>query len=555
MVFTFLGCCSVFRSKIPPYPTGIIFPLVKDAELEYEGEIIAPLRKSGDRLYLSTREGKVYCIDGQKREMVWNYDAPYSLDSAPHLGDNAIYVRGERNSLVCLSTEGQLRWNKTFLNKITSDIQEKNGKVYFGTDQGEFFCLDSEDGQELWQFQADDAIRSNPVVWKDLVLFGCDDHRLYFLSLDGRLVTRFDTGAKIKATLSIDDQSLYFGSEDRYLHCVRLDPIKTKWKVLTGAETRIPPAVDHKRVCFLCWNCVLYCLNKKSGTILWWNSVPSRSYYKLELVDDKIVATSLSSEVVCFGLQKGEKLGVFDASEEIKSNPVWFEPYLLVNIYHRDRATGKLIFLKKEVKATLRSSRNSPLKVNEEIVFTAEPTGFHMPNFKFFLTRYKKLKFYPDILVSFKDSEKNVVQESSEANSWTWFPEQEGDYLIGVEIMDEREQAETEIPFIIHRAEAKVSLSSSLESPQELGKEIVFKAVVEGLNNPQFEFRLGRLRKIAVLSDFFVFEKKENVVQDLSELDTWTWNPVEKGDYFVKVIAVDAELRIDSEMTFIIEKK
>jgi outer membrane protein assembly factor BamB len=555
IVFTFLGCCSLFQAKIPPYPSGIIFPLVKDAELAYEGEIIAPIRKSGDRLYLSTRERKVYCIDGQKRKIVWNYDAPYSLDSAPHLGENAIYVLGETNALVCLNTAGELRWKKTFTNKITSEIQVKNSKVYIGTDHGEFFCLNSEDGQELWNYQADDAIRSNPVIWKNLVLFGCDDHRLYFLNQEGGLVRTFDTGGKLKATLSVDDESLYFGSEDRYLHCVSLNPIKTKWKIRTGAEPHIPPAIDNKRVFFLCWNCVLYCLNKKSGTILWWNSVPSRSYYRLELIDDKIVASSLSSKVVCFGLRKGEKQGVFDASQEIKSNPVWFEPYLLVNLYDRDSNAGKLVFLKKEVKATLRSSKKSPQKVNEEVVLTTEATGFHMPNYEFFLTRFKKLRFYPDILVFFKDGERSVVQESSEANSWRWFPEQEGGYIIGVEVVDEREKAETEIPLIIRRVEAKVSLSSSLESPQEMNKEIVFKAKAEGINNPQFEFRLGIVKKIKVLSDFFVFYKKENVVQELSEKDTWTWNPGEKGYYFVRVIAVGTEQRVDSEMTFTIKMK
>lgn len=555
MVSTFFGCCSLFQSKIPPYPSGIIFPLVRHAELGYEGEIINLIRKSENRLYLSTREGKVYCIDGQKRKILWSYDVSDSLASAPHLGENAIYVIGERNSLYCLNTAGQLQWKETFTNKITSEIKANNRKVYIGTSRGEFLCLSANDGRELWRYQADDAIRSNPVIWKNLVLFGCDDHQLYFLNREGRLVRTFDTGGKLKATLLVDNDSLYFGTEDRYLHCVNLNRIKTKWKIRTGAETYIPPAVNGKRVFFLCWNCVLYCLNKKSGTILWWNSVPSRSYYRLEVVDEKIVASSLSPRIVCFGIRKGEKQGAFDASQEIKSNPVWFEPFLLVNLYHRDSNAGKLVFLKKEVKVTLLPSRSSPQKVNREVVVTAEATGFHMPDYEFFLTRLKKFKFYPDIFVFSRDGERTVVQESSEDNSWDWFPEQEGYYIIGVKVVDEREKAETEIPFVINRREAKVSLSASLESPQEINKEIVFKAKSEAIDNPQFEFRLGCLKKLRVLSDFFLFYKEETVVQELSEKDSWTWNPGNKGIYFMRVIAVGKEQRVDSEMTFTIKMK
>jgi len=555
LFLAFFGCCSLFKARIPPYPSGVIFPLVKDAELAYEGEIIAHIQKSENRLYLSTREGKVYCIDGQKREILWSYDTPDSLTSAPYFGEDSIYAIGEQNSLYCLSTAGQLQWEKTFTNRITSELKEDNSKVYIGTDNGEFFCLSSEEGQEIWRYQADGAIRSNPVIWDNFVLFGCDDHHLYFLSQEGRLARKFDTGGKLKATLLVDDDSLYFGSEDRHLHCVDLNRIKTKWKIRTGAETYIPPAVDNKRVFFLCWNCVLYCLNKKSGTILWWNSVPSRSYYQLEVIEDKIVASSLSSTLVCFGLRKGEKQGDFDASQEIKSNPVWFEPFLLVNLYDRDSNAGKLVFLKKEVKATILPSKASPRKETEEVIFTANATGFHMPNYKFFLTRLRKLRFYPDILIFSRDGERNVVQESSEASSWNWFPEQEGYYIIGVEIVDEREKAETEIPFVIKRVEPKVTLSSSLESPQEIDKEIVFRARPEGINNPQFEFRLGPLIKQKVLSDFFFFYKEEKVVQELSEKDTWTWNPENEGIYSVRVIAVGTEQRVDSEMTFTIKKK
>jgi outer membrane protein assembly factor BamB len=555
LFFIFFGCCSLFKAKIPPYPSGIIFPLVKEAELAYGGEIIAHLQKSENRLYLSTREGKVYCVDGQKREILWIYDAPDFLASDPCLGEDVIYAVGERNSLYCLSTEGQLQWEKPFTNNITSEIKADDNKVYIGTDNGEFFCLSSEDGQELWQYQAEGAIRSNPVIWNNLVLFGCDDHHLYFLNQEGRLVSKFDTGGKLKATLLVDNDSLYFGTEDRYLHCVNLNPIKTKWKFQTGAETYIPPAIDDKRVFFLCWNCVLYCLNRKSGTILWWNSVPSRSYYRLEVIDEKVVASSLSSTVVCFGLRKGEEQGAFDATQEIKSNPVWFEPYLLVNLYDRDKDAGKLVFLKKEVKATIFPSKGSPRKINEEVIFTANATGFHMPNYEFFLTRFKKLRFYPDLLVFFRDGRRNIVQESSDDNSWDWFPEQEGYYIIGVVIEDEREKARTEIPFVINRVEAKVSVSSSLESPQETDNEIVFRAKSEGINNPQFEFRFGSLNKFKVLSDFFLFYREENIVQELSEKDSWTWNPEKEGVYIIRVIAVGTEQRIDAEMTFTVKKK
>jgi len=550
----FLSVCSLFRTKIPPYPSGVVFPLINDTELAYEGEIINLIQKSENRLYLSTRKGRVYCIDGQKRKILWRYDAAVSLASAPHLGEDSIYVFDEENTLYCLDSEGQLQWKKTCENRITSGIKANNKKVYIGTEKGDFFCLSSEDGRILWHFQADDAIKSNPVTWRSLVLFGCDDHRVYFLNQEGRLSRKFDAGGKLGPTLFVDGDFLYFGSEDRYLYCVNLNRAKTKWKIRTGGATFIPPVVDKNKVYFLCWNSVVYCLNKKSGTILWWNSVPSRSFYRLEVIGDKIIASTLSSKIVCFDLETGEKQGTFDAFQEIKSNPVWFSPFLLVNLYDRDSNLGKLVFLKKEVKVTLSSSNTSPQKLNEEVIFTARATGFYMPKYEFLLNRFIRLRFYPGISVLIRDGDKNVVQQSSESDSWNWFPEQEGYYIIEVIAVDEKGKAENKFPFIIEREEPRVSLSASRESPQEINNEIVFTAKASGMISPQFEFLLSRLIKLEVLSDFFVFSKEESVVQELSEKDSWTWTPKDEGFFLVKVRAVGKEQRADSEMAFAIKK-
>jgi len=550
----FLSVCSLFRSKTPPYPSGIVFPLINHSELAYEGEIIDLIQKSENCLYLSTRKGCVYCIDGQKREILWRYDATASLASAPYLGEDSIYVFDEEDTLYCLASEGKLQWKKTFENRITSGIKANNKKVYIGTEKGEFFCLSSEDGRILWQFQADDAIKSNPVTWRSSVLFGCEDHKVYFLNQEGRLSRKFDAGSKLGPTFLVDGDFLYFGSEDRYLHCVDLNRVKTKWKIRTGGATYIPPVVDKNKVYFLCWNCVLYCLNKKSGTILWWNSVPSRSYYRLEVVGDKIVASTLSSKIVCFDLRTGEDQGTFDAFQEIESNPVWFSPFLLVNLYDRDSNMGKLVFLKKEVKVTLFPSKKAPQKINEEVLFTAKATGFHMPKYEFLLTRLIRLRFYPGISVFIRDGDKNVVQESSEGDSWNWFPEQDGYYIIEVTAVDEKERAETQFPFIIEREEPKVSLAASLESPQEINREIVFTAKASGMNSPQFEFFLSRLIKLEVLSDFFLFWKEESMVQELSEKESWTWTPGYEGFYTVKVRAVGIEQTAVSEMAFAIKK-
>jgi len=148
----------------------------------------------------------------------------------------------------------------------------------------------------------------------------------------------------------------------------------------------LTPAVIHgNRIFFLSLNNVLYCLSKRSGSILWWRIIPSRSYYHLGISGEKIMVSSLSSLIVCFNLKTGEEVGKYDAGQEVRSNPLWVDPYLVFNLYDEQSDKGRLVLLEKEMKVSLKSSKGSPQSVGKEIVFTVSAVGFYEPEYEFYL--------------------------------------------------------------------------------------------------------------------------------------------------------------------------
>jgi outer membrane protein assembly factor BamB len=555
-IILFFSFCSIFKTKVVPYPKGVIFPVEKDDELSYEGEIISLIQKEDHLLYFSTRKGKIYCIDGQKREISWEVDIPASLVSPPYLSESRLYVNDENNTLYCVDRAGKLLWDRTLESQITSTVAESGGQVYVGTEDGLLFGLDVETGQEIWQFRADDAVRSNLVIWQNHLLFGCDDQQIYSVDRKGRLVGRYDAGGKTGKTLAVADNLLYFGTDDRYLHCMNLDRQKRKWKIRSGGATFVPPVAAGKRIFFLCWNCAIYCLDKTSGTILWWNSIPSRSYYRVEVIEEKVVVSSFSPELVCFDLQTGENEGSFDAPREIKSNPVWLDPFLVINLHDPEKNSGELLFLKKMVKVTLSSSKKSPASPNEEITFRARDSGFHIPKYEFSLARYIMARICPGILFPFPQGEREVVRQSSESNTWDWFPEEEGCYNVGVVVIDEKEKAQAEVPFFIQKEVVFLSLSTSPDSPQSIGQNIVFTANFSGFETPRLEFRLSRLERVNMVAGFPVLcLGDEKIVQEASEEITWKWTPAEQGIYMIKVLAQDGQESATASVTFAIKNE
>ena len=62
------------------------------------------------------------------------------------------------------ATTGKLKWEfKLFSPPMTGVMSTAGGLVFGGSDEGNVFALDAENGQVYWQLQLGAAIRSNPI--------------------------------------------------------------------------------------------------------------------------------------------------------------------------------------------------------------------------------------------------------------------------------------------------------------------------------------------------------------------------------------------------------
>lgn len=453
MLILALTTCSLFKAKIPSYPDGIIFPMEKIRESSFDSEIIEIIHREKSNLYFSTRGGKVICIDIEGKKPVWEFQVKGKIESPLYRGMDNFYVHNDNGILYCLSLKGKLIWKIKIGDKISSGIYESGSRVYFGTEKGRLIAL-NEKGKKLWVFKSGGEIKSIPVSAAGKVIFGCDDGKVYFINTDGILISTYETEGKVRGSFLVDNNLLYFGSYDHYFYCFNIKRHKVKWRIKTGGIIHSFPVSWGKRIYFLSYNNVLYCLNKKNGTIIWWTTVPARSFFRLELADDKIVISSMSDKLLCFDAKTGEQKGSYNALGESGSNPLWVAPNLIISVYDEDKETAKLLFIQKEVKVSLSASKTSPQNVNEEVVFKAEVTGFYLPQYEFYSHRFIKIdfSFFPLPVVPFTQ-EREIVQAKSEEKTWNWYPEDEGIYRIDVLVEDEKEKSETEMYFEITKSD------------------------------------------------------------------------------------------------------
>jgi len=547
-----LASCSLFRAKIAPYPSGIVFPIEKAAEIVFQGEIIDPMLAEKGRIYIATRGGRLYGIDAAAQKILWEIKISENLQVSPRLGQEALYVIDGKNILFSVSREGKILWQKNIEGTAAGSAIENEGRVFLGTVDGRLMALDAARGETLWVFQANVALQSNIVAAANALAFGCDDGHLYLVGMNGKLIGKIDVGVPFEHNLAADGSSIYLGTGKKEIFCFDASSRKRKWKIKTGGKVLVPPTFDEKRAFFSCLNNVLYCVNKKSGTILWWDAIPGRNVNSLALVQKRVVITPRSSFLVSFETLTGEKIGGFDAGREFRSNPLWLEPFLLTSFYDASSDKGFLTFFRKKVAVTLSSTPESPQRVNTQIEITVKPVGFHLPKFEFMTARLSKLHISPYFFILLKEPDSDKTgQDKSEENSWQWFPEEVGLFALGVKVVDGKEEKEGWIPYAILKEEPEVTLAFSKKSPQPVGEEIVFKATAKGITGARYEYKLSRLYKFRFFAESYIFSYiSKDVVQEKSESNTWTWKPEKAGIYAIEVTADNAEEKADAVVFF-----
>lgn len=437
-LISFSLSCSLSKAKIAPYPSGVGFPLVEAGRIPYEGKIIQAIQKADGNLYFATDKGLLYCLEGSAPKIKWKYAADSPFGCPPSVSLENILIWDQDNNIYCLDKSGTLRWTKEINGKISSAISWRQDKAYVGTQEGIFLAMNQSSGKSLWQLKAGGAFEAGAVFWGSQIIVGCTDGKLYFINRNEDLGGIVEIGSPIRITPLVDGDRIYLGTDDATFQCFDLKSKKRKWKIKAGGKLLLPPRADEKRIFFLASNSVLYCIDKKGGDILWWWIVPSRSAYDLEFSADKILVTSFSSILFCLDRKTGKEIGRYDATTEIKANPLWDDPYVLINLHDYLENKGTVVYLRKEVKVQLTASLSSPQQAGTEISFTASTVGFYLPKYEFFLRT---------------GEEKVIVQKESERNSWAWFPEKEGSYTVGVKVSDEKQTMEAEIPFEIAQKE------------------------------------------------------------------------------------------------------
>lgn len=216
-------------------------------------------------------------------------------------------------------------------------------KLYVGSDNGNFWALNQEDGAIVWKYKVGNtasgkSIFSSPVIWNDTVYFGAYDGNVY--ALDAQTGKRrwtffeadwIDSSPVVAEDLGLLFIGLEFGLWKKQGGIVALD-LKTgkkKWAHITQKSTHGSPAYSKSKSVVAIGNndSCAYLYNAKDGKLLW--KLQTKGEIKASFAFDEkrnlVLFGSLDGNLYAVNMETGVPTWSFAAEFGIWSTPLVYE--------------------------------------------------------------------------------------------------------------------------------------------------------------------------------------------------------------------------------------
>ncbi len=203
-------------------------------------------------------------------------------------------------------------------------------KIYFGSSNGEFYCVDCTFGKKIWEYRADGKISSPSIIIDDKIYFGSEEGKFYCLDIKkGEKRWEYKVDGIIYAPNALNGR-IYVRTNKGEIHCLDAQTGSFIWSYSMGSFTSYPALLEdklyfcsYKESIFYC-----YCINSNTGKVIW-------EYQKEMEEQPYATAVVISNEKIYFGLgyytlgllycldiQTGEEKWSFRADSEILNSPI-----------------------------------------------------------------------------------------------------------------------------------------------------------------------------------------------------------------------------------------
>ncbi len=194
-------------------------------------------------VYLGDFNGQLFALDLQTGEKKWQTPLGIGFSASPAVNEGRIFIGDLDGIFYCIDQDGKKRWEFNAESEIDSCANFYKDKVLFGSQDSKLYCLNAESGELVWKFAIDDQIRCTPTIVENRAFVAGCDGRLHVIDLDqGKEVGAVDI-AQTGATAAALGNRVFCGTQQGIFFGVDWKRLETAWQKDSGSPIQSSPAI------------------------------------------------------------------------------------------------------------------------------------------------------------------------------------------------------------------------------------------------------------------------------------------------------------------------
>jgi len=229
-------------------------------------------------VYIGSLDGYLYALDADTGNINWKTAADGPIESSPAYFNGGVYFTAEEPTTGMVykldAATGAVQWNFSIAyrpsftggNQMLGSPSVTGNKVFASSNWGDYYCLDTESGAEIWHFYdntATEFIVSSP-IWVEGIVYLIDKFDLAAVNgTTGAAIWSKYTGDELYVSPSYADGKVYMVTSQR--HIFVLD-VTNQGNVIANATTLSSswssPTIANNRLYIGCNDWYVYCFKE-----------------------------------------------------------------------------------------------------------------------------------------------------------------------------------------------------------------------------------------------------------------------------------------------------
>jgi outer membrane protein assembly factor BamB len=278
----------------------------------------------GQTVFVAALDGKLYALDLADGAKKWVYHAD-AFKATPAVNKGAVYIGDMRGVFHGVdAATGKKRFTVTTDGQIVSPANFAQGKILFGSDDHHLYCVTNE-GRVIWMYETNEKIQSAPAVAGNRVLVAGCDQTLHVVDLaTGHKVAAMPLGGHVAASVAVRGDHAYVGNMANQFLAVdwKKGAVLWEFEAKRGSQAFFASAaVTDELVVTGSRDKLVRALQRQTGKEVWAFATKGKVDSAPAVVDKRVIVGSVDGHLYVLDLASGAKLARFDLGSPITNAP------------------------------------------------------------------------------------------------------------------------------------------------------------------------------------------------------------------------------------------